>query len=38
VHACAGQALHDAAPEEWLSLPAGTCERIEGGRLDAPAA
>jgi len=38
VHACAAQSLHDAAPEEWLSLPAGTCERIEGGRLDAPVA
>ena len=38
MHACAGRALRDAAREEWLSLPAGTCMRIEGGRLDAPVA
>jgi uncharacterized membrane protein len=32
-HACAGQAREDGGAEEWISLPAGTCERIAGGRL-----
>jgi uncharacterized membrane protein len=32
-HACAGRALHEAAAEEWISLPAGTCARIAGGTL-----
>jgi uncharacterized membrane protein len=32
-HACAGRATREAAAEEWLSLPAGTCARIVGGRL-----
>jgi uncharacterized membrane protein len=32
-HACAGQASADAQADEWISLPAGTCERIAGGRL-----
>lgn len=32
-HACAGQARADAQADEWISLPAGTCERIAGGRL-----
>ena len=32
-HACAGRAPRDAAAEEWISLPAGTCTRIVGGRL-----
>jgi uncharacterized membrane protein len=31
-HACAGQARQDAQAEEWISLPAGTCRRIAGGR------
>lgn len=31
-HACAGQARSDGSAEEWLMLPAGTCERIGGGR------
>ncbi|NML15424.1 BufA1 family periplasmic bufferin-type metallophore [Azohydromonas caseinilytica] len=30
-HACAGQAREDRGAEEWISLPAGTCERIAGG-------
>lgn len=33
-HACAGQARHDRQADEWLSLPAGTCQRIAGGRLE----
>ncbi len=32
-HACAGQARADALSDEWISLPAGTCERLAGGRL-----
>ena len=32
-HACAGQARADRGEEEWLMLPAGTCERIAGGRV-----
>ena len=32
-HACAGQAASDRGAEEWLMLPAGTCERIAGGRV-----
>ncbi|WP_298233613.1 DUF2282 domain-containing protein [uncultured Azohydromonas sp.] len=33
VHACAGQAREERGAEEWIVLPAGTCERIAGGRL-----
>lgn len=32
-HACAGRAPRDAASDEWLLLPAGTCERIVGGNI-----
>jgi uncharacterized membrane protein len=32
-HACAGRAARDNAPDEWISLPAGTCARIAGGRV-----
>lgn len=32
LHACAGQAGGDASDEEWVMLPAGTCEKIAGGR------
>ena len=30
-HACAGRAPRDAAGDEWLMLPAGTCAKIVGG-------
>ena len=30
-HACAGQAKKDADPNEWIYLPAGTCERLISG-------
>jgi uncharacterized membrane protein len=33
LHACAGQAREDRGAQEWILLPAGTCERIAGGRL-----
>ena len=32
-HACAGRATRDNAADEWISLPAGTCARIAGGRV-----
>ena len=32
-HACAGRSTRDDAGDEWISLPAGTCARIAGGRL-----
>jgi uncharacterized membrane protein len=32
-HACAGRAARDNAGDEWISLPAGTCARIAGGRV-----
>jgi uncharacterized membrane protein len=32
-HACAGRATHGNAADEWISLPAGTCARIAGGRV-----
>ncbi|MCG8669134.1 MAG: DUF2282 domain-containing protein [Pseudomonadales bacterium] len=32
-HSCAGQATVDNDPEEWIYLPAGTCEKITGGTV-----
>jgi uncharacterized membrane protein len=32
-HACAGRASNERAADEWISLPAGTCVRIAGGRV-----
>jgi uncharacterized membrane protein len=32
-HVCSGLAKTDANPDEWLSVPKGTCERIVGGSL-----
>jgi uncharacterized membrane protein len=33
-HACAGQSKEGAnATKEWIKLPKGTCERIQGGSL-----
>jgi uncharacterized membrane protein len=32
-HSCAGQATQDQSGDEWLSLPAGTCARLAGGRV-----
>lgn len=31
-HSCAGQSTRDRADDEWLSLPAGTCLRLAGGK------
>lgn len=30
-HPCAGQAKTDGDPEEWVYVPAGTCNKIVGG-------
>ena len=32
-HACAGDARTQAAPDEWIALPKGTCRRIVGGKI-----
>ena len=36
-HACAGQAAVDNDSEEWVYVPEGTCEKIAGGTVKAPA-
>lgn len=38
-HSCGGQASADGDPEEWIYVPAGTCEKIAGATLkeEAPA-
>ncbi len=30
-HSCAGHATKDGDPNEWISLPKGTCEKLVGG-------
>ena len=32
-HACAGQAAKDGASDEWVYVPAGTCEKLIGGKV-----
>jgi uncharacterized membrane protein len=32
-HSCAGQAAKNSAPDEWVYVPAGTCEKIVGGKV-----
>ncbi len=32
-HSCAGQAKVDNDPNEWISVPKGTCEKIAGGKV-----
>jgi len=32
-HACAGQSTKDGAPDEWIYVPEGTCEKIVGGKV-----
>ena len=32
-HTCQGQASSDASPDEYILLPAGTCDRIDGGEV-----
>lgn len=36
-HACSGQASKDGDPEEWIYVPEGTCKKIAGATLKAPA-
>ena len=31
-HSCQGQAKKDSDPKEFIVLPAGTCERLTGGK------
>jgi uncharacterized membrane protein len=33
-HACAGQSKTSSDPKEWVTLPAGTCERLINGRAE----
>ena len=32
-HACACQSTKDGAPDEWVYVPEGTCEKIVGGKV-----
>lgn len=32
-HSCAGQAKHDADPNEWVKVPTGLCLKLSGGSL-----
>lgn len=32
-HSCAGQAATDGDAEEWVYVPAGTCNKIAGGSV-----
>ena len=32
-HDCSGKAVVDNDPEEWIYVPAGTCEKITGATL-----
>ena len=36
-HSCSGNAAKDAAPEEWIYVPEGTCKKIVGGTVVKPA-
>jgi len=36
-NACAGHSSSDNQKDAFIALPAGTCERISGGSLQAPA-
>ena len=33
-HGCGGKAAVDDAPDEWVYLPKGTCEKLAGGSLE----
>ena len=32
-HTCAGQAVADNDPEEWIYVPTGTCKKITSGSV-----
>ena len=36
-NACAGHSLSDGQKDAFIALPKGTCERLVGGSLEAPA-
>ncbi|MDD5323602.1 MAG: DUF2282 domain-containing protein [Methylococcales bacterium] len=36
-NACAGHSLSDGQKDAFIALPKGTCERLAGGSLEAPA-
>lgn len=36
-HNCSGQASKDNDPQEWIYVPEGTCKKIAGSTLKAPA-
>ena len=36
-HSCSGKAAKDNASDEWIYVPEGTCEKIAGATLKAPA-
>ena len=36
-HGCAGHATADSAADEWVSVPAGLCDKLVGGSTAAPA-
>ena len=33
-HSCAGKAVRDSDPNEWLFVPKGTCEKLVGASLN----
>jgi uncharacterized membrane protein len=33
-HSCAGKAVRDSDPNEWLFVPKGTCEKLAGASLN----
>ena len=33
-HSCAGTAKLDAAPDSWVYVPTGTCDKLVGGSLE----
>jgi uncharacterized membrane protein len=35
-HGCAGEAVKDNDPEEWIWVPEGTCKKIAGGKVKTP--
>jgi uncharacterized membrane protein len=37
-HACAGMAKEDGSKDEWVTVPAGLCDKLVGGTTEAMAA
>lgn len=33
-HSCAGQAVKDGDPSEWVAVPQGLCDRLVGGKAE----